>query len=546
MADQHRFSLVFGGVSISNINDLRKNYSEKDALGYYQNGLLCKWLNAWNYKEEYDLIANLSVTDEELLKKSIHDILMGQTLTPGKLPIIELSDIAQPTVISNFDVDNMSLSQIIKYNPITKELPELQQMYFYCLYRYVKLGKWKNTYTYAQLDRYRKILCGNKSDKGKSLTNAQFRSKSFLLKKYVYLMVLDLFLIIGFSDKEMQSENMKIVLATMIVELPFKFEDLSKMVDIHSAVINNTWERIEKISELDRYKDYVDRIRTNLSFKRRRPTRFMVTATMSAGKSTFINALSGKNVNLSRNTACTSKIHHLISKPYEDGCTSKFDKDFIIDATDEELMHNNEKNVSDDIFISTYFTGLLNGKRIVLYDSPGVNSSKNADHQSVTEKMIETHGYDMILYIINATQIGTNDDEAHLNYVCQNIGKTPILFIVNKIDEFREGEDDVGESLCNIIKYLKKIGFKDPVICPVSAKSGYLAKIEKKGEKLSQINKNALNNKIMYFEDEKNDLSSFYEKYYPELHLTEPEDEINQLLKHSGLTYIEKIISRYC
>ena len=134
MADQHRFSLVFGGVSISNINDLRKNYSEKDALGYYQNGLLCKWLNAWNYKEEYDLIAKLSVTDEELLKKSIHDILMGQTLTPGKLPIIELSDIAQPTVISNFDVDNMSLSQIIKYNPVTKELPELQQMYFYGLY----------------------------------------------------------------------------------------------------------------------------------------------------------------------------------------------------------------------------------------------------------------------------------------------------------------------------------------------------------------------------------------------------------------------------
>ncbi len=559
MANLHRFSLVFNGVSVSSIDDLRKNYSERDAFGYYQNGLLCKWLIAWDYKTEYDLMMNLPKADESSLKKAIRDILMGKAVcmqkkdeinsissVPGKLPKIKLAAIGQEKKISDFDVNLLSLSQVIENNPVLKEKLEIRQIYFYGLTRYIKLGKWKSTYISAQIELYKKALCGKNSDGGKALTNSQFKTKSSLIAKYVYLLIFDLFSMIGFSEEKMLSENMKVVLATMLIELPLKFEDLSRIVDIHSAVIGKeeAWKRVKEIPQLGHYWDYVDSIRTNLSFKNKRPVRFLVTATMSAGKSTFINALAGKNINLSKNMACTSKIHHLLSKPYEDGYTSKCDGDFILNANDKELMNNSEKNLSSDIFMSTCFSGLLKGKRIMLCDSPGVNSSKNADHQYVTEKMVEKHEYDMVLYVINATQIGTNDDQVHLSYIHQNIGNTPIIFIVNKIDEFREDEDNIAESLNDVIKYLKQVGFTDPVVCPVSAYAGFLAKTAAKGIELSFVHEDMFRRNIRYFKS--NDISWYYEKYYPEIHMEEPKDKINQLIKHSGLIYIEKIISRYC
>ena len=77
-----------------------------------------------------------------------------------------------------------------------------------------------------------------------------------------------------------------------------------------------------------------------------KPYNILITATMSAGKSTLINSLIGKNISLMQNMACTSKIHTIISKPLEDGVSSEYDHDLSMAASIEDLLSDNEDNKS--------------------------------------------------------------------------------------------------------------------------------------------------------------------------------------------------------
>ncbi|MCM1381709.1 MAG: dynamin family protein, partial [Muribaculaceae bacterium] len=267
------------------------------------------------------------------------------------------------------------------------------------------------------------------------------------------------------------------------------------------------------------------------------------TATMSAGKSTFINALTGKNVTLSQNTACTSKIHNIVGKPFDDGFTYESDHDIVMDAGREELLNDNEKNMSGTIGVSTYYNGELGGKRIVLRDTPGVNSSENDDHKIISENIIKSRKYKLMLYILNATQLGTNDDELHLEFVSKNIGRTPILFIMNKADAFEGADDDLETAIEKQRQYLKKIGFKEPMICPVSSRIGYLCK-KSASAGLSRMEMLDLGCGTSRFEE--NSLAEYYEKAFPEIKIENSDDKTRQTLKNCGIAYVEKIIGRYC
>ena len=142
---------------------------------------------------------------------------------------------------------------------------------------------------------------------------------------------------------------------------------------------------------------------------------------MSAGKSTLINSLVGKNISLMQNMACTSKIHTIISKPIEDGVSSEYDHDLSMDASKEDLLSDNEDNKSYKITVGTFFNGELGGKRIILFDSPGVNSSENVEHTEISQRMIKSRKYHLMIYVLNSTQLGTTDEEHHLEVVKQRL-----------------------------------------------------------------------------------------------------------------------------
>lgn len=294
-------------------------------------------------------------------------------------------------------------------------------------------------------------------------------------------------------------------------------------------------------------REILDGIEKNLVFREKKPVSFLVTATMSAGKSTFINAIVGKTINLSQNLACTSKIHNIVNKAFEDGLSYEYDFDVELDADREILFEDNEKNKSNYITVGTHFRGAgLGSKRCVICDSPGVNSSDNEEHKIVAQKMYLAKKYKTVIYILNATQLGTNDDEEHLRFVKENLGRKKIIFVLNKIDQFSgdSEEENVNETIKDHIKYLESIGFKDPVVCPVSSAAAVLARKKLSGEELSRLESRQLENYIIDFEQM--DLTEFYKNNFNDLIVEEPQNEEELLLKQCGISYIEKIISRYC
>ena len=267
----------------------------------------------------------------------------------------------------------------------------------------------------------------------------------------------------------------------------------------------------------------------------------MITATMSAGKSTLVNALTGHRLCKTQNLACTQKIHAITGKAFEDGYVSKCDGDLILDADERDLMENNPQNAQDTIYVSAFFRGELGGKRVTLLDSPGVNSKENVEHMEIARHALQSQQYHLLLYEMNATQLGTTDDDEHLSFVSSIVRKDiPILFVINKADKLIS-EDDIEDILRKQTEYLKGKGFDAPCVCPVSAKAAWLAK-KGRYESLSRLEERDLRG---YFDQfEQCNFCAWYERTFPGLSVPDSEEETTSLLKRCGILYLEKLIWR--
>ena len=260
---------------------------------------------------------------------------------------------------------------------------------------------------------------------------------------------------------------------------------------------------------------------------------------MSAGKSTLINSMVGKNISLMQNMACTSKIHTIISKSLEDGVSSKYDHDISMNVSKEDLLSDNEDNKSYKLTVGTFFNGELSGKRITLFDSPGVNSSENVDHTEISQRMIKSRKYNLMIYVLNSTQLGTTDEEYHLEIVKQSLGRAKIIFVMNKADQLISEDDNFLDSIESQRKFLVSKGFKDPLICPVSSRAAYLVK-KSKIEKFSRIERREMENFMDKFERQR--LSDYYEKNLGCPHIS-TNNEVDALFVNCGFAHFEKIIA---
>ncbi len=98
----------------------------------------------------------------------------------------------------------------------------------------------------------------------------------------------------------------------------------------------------------------------------------------------------------------------------------------------------------------------------------------------MTYTFIQQSPLDLLIYILNATQLGICDDKYFLDTI-QSIRKNqsnpvPILFVLNKVDQL---DPEKGETLDKILqnceRYLTNLGFIKPEILPVSAIKALLA-----------------------------------------------------------------------
>ncbi len=447
-----------------------------------------------------------------------------------KLEKIEQSIIIEREV-DGIKTSYLSMAHILSSNPIVYENTNTKRTYLERLASYLKIGGWnKRKYESSMMEAYKKIITGNEEvrvDNG--------------IDYYKNLIVFDLAHFLGYELKEL-NEKLKNVEKQYLLDFDSSEEDISFSRIINSVTSIRKLRNVQKLLGRDDEKEYAELICKNLSFKKKQPFGIMVTATMSAGKSTFINSLTGKYICLSQNMACTSKIHSIINKPFEDGFSYEYDHDLVMTAGKEELFNDNALNTSDRIYVSTHFQGGLADGRYIIHDSPGVNYSGDHEHKEIADRLIKAKKYNMLIYVMNSTQLATNDEDEHLDFVKQRIGRTPVLFVMNKVDSYDVEEEDIFATMHRQTEYLKKKGFKNPTICPVSARAGYLAK-QFVLRKLTRSEERELYNFVDKFEQM--GLPRYYGEKFPQIHVEDNEQEEIQLLKNCGLAYIENIIKEY-
>ncbi|MBR2208848.1 MAG: dynamin family protein [Synergistaceae bacterium] len=211
-------------------------------------------------------------------------------------------------------------------------------------------------------------------------------------------------------------------------------------------------------------------------FEQKPLKKILFTASMSAGKSMLINAIAGKKITRTKSTAATGRIHYIYNKPFEDGLTAKLEDNgsLTMDASEKELM---DENNNDSVQVWTYFRSFLSNKfRWCLIDTPGVNFSRNPEHAEITHKAIEKEPWDYLIYIVNGEYIGTIDDRQHIEYIADHAPGNKVIFLLNKLDNYSLKDDSIPDAVSDLHDELEEIGFKHPVICPISAYTAMLAK----------------------------------------------------------------------
>lgn len=222
----------------------------------------------------------------------------------------------------------------------------------------------------------------------------------------------------------------------------------------------------------------------------------MVMATMSSGKSTLINALLEKDILPSQNAACTAKIYSILDDDsegepkvyvtYKDGETKLIETD-LKDNLDEA---NQDAEVSQ-IFISGEIREIVNtDKALLLIDTPGPNNSGDLLHEELTKNTLDKLRGGVILYLINATQMGINDDLVTLQMIKIHLEKykdIKVLFVINKVDELDLEEEPVEKLVMDVKDYIESVGIKNPDIIPISALAANLFKKVLAGDKLTRL-----------------------------------------------------------
>ena len=174
-----------------------------------------------------------------------------------------------------------------------------------------------------------------------------------------------------------------------------------------------------------------------------------VIATMSSGKSTLINSLLSKKILPSSNEACTATITRIkdIDNSHFIGRAYSKNKQEIYTTYQEEINYeimkewNGNKNVSTIEIEGDISFVKANEITLVITDTPGPNNSNDKSHKQTLLDMLDSNKYKpLILYVMNATQLGITDDNELLNNVIaklQNEDKQTrdsFLFVINKVD----------------------------------------------------------------------------------------------------------------
>lgn len=422
-----------------------------------------------------------------------------------------------------------TLSIDLRKHPMKNAKLKFKKEYYLALEYFVK-KQLDNKYTSLRLEQYKIELLNDlnyieKEDHIEETILTIVHSKiKYWRRRYKYLIMCDIALILMDDD--------------MINEVAIEIKKyISKRYQKQFGVLLRAFKDTTiDIKYTDFEEELISQYRRNRTFINRPIRKFIVTANMSAGKSTLINALIGKSLTRTSQEVCTSNICYLFNKPYEDNNIHLQNTTFTYNANEDELS-----NISWDsqTNISSYFRVIDNNEnRICIIDTPGVNSTLNRKHREISCEILKNEQYEKVIYILNANKLGTDEEIAHIKWISKNILKEKVIFVLNKLDSFNINNDNILDSIKGVEKDLVSLGFKNPIICPMSAYFALLIKMKLNGDKMTddEIDEYYFYNKK--FKRPAYDLSKYYKNVYKEV----GDSEIIEMSKKCGIYGLEKIL----
>lgn len=286
-----------------------------------------------------------------------------------------------------------------------------------------------------------------------------------------------------------------------------------------------------------------------------------VVATMSSGKSTFINAVIGDEILPEKNEACTARTMAVL-----DNDEARVKKAHIIRRSGaKEIVEIDSREVLDrvnldedivDFLVETDIENVKNtDKAVLLVDTPGVNNSADEQHGKRTEEFLKQMDRGMIIYLMNATQMAVTDDAALLSqtaeFINQKNGSVKILFVLNKIDALDTETESIRDTVRTAREYVQRYGIKDPVIYPMSAFSAKLLRMAYYRREMTRRERRKLEDIFENYRPGENNMVAYAvqgEKSADTYLIGEEEisgQELLRAIENTGITAVEKKICEW-
>ena len=277
------------------------------------------------------------------------------------------------------------------------------------------------------------------------------------------------------------------------------YEDLKEVLDEaqeqHKFWYYLKWTRAQEAGDKEKLIDEVfqeiqngpfeelrsDEIKTAFQNAKSNNFEVCVVATMSAGKSTLINAMLGKELMPSQAGACTATITRIKDvDQQDDSFSAEVYRKGRLSETLEDLNYSvmerlNEDETVDEIRVYGNMPFVSSDDlSLVLVDTPGPNNARDDSHEEVQQNALGKSSKALVLYIMT-NEYGTDDDEITLKRVANTMSvggkqsKDRFLFVVNKMDSRSKNDGSTEETLNQVREYLKAQGINNPNLYPAAA-----------------------------------------------------------------------------
>lgn len=245
---------------------------------------------------------------------------------------------------------------------------------------------------------------------------------------------------------------------------------------------------VAKVTETPEYRAFADFIAGEDWYFYLPKFNIAVVATMSAGKSTFINALLGHDYLPSRNEATTTTITTVQDKDGLQvlfGCV-EMDGGLVPCkhlVTLEQMNQWNDDPKVRHIHLQGDLDNIGNHHAVVcVHDTPGTNNSGDTSHEAITMEFLRNNEMDAVIFVANGEHLCTTDEKRLLEDLQKTLGgEVPVIFALNKMDSHDSQKEDLAATIQQYRAFVKELGFDDSMVYPVSAKAARLFKMALKG-----------------------------------------------------------------